>query len=251
MTEQRVRREPPTFRNLTVRRTETVSPLMTRVVLGGYELEGFIVDRPAASVRLLLPTGGVLEIPTWAGNEFLLRDGTRPIIRTFTPRRFDVENLELSIDVVLHGSGAASTWAETAQHGDRVAVSGPGRGYDIDPEATSFLLAGDETAIPAICQLLEHLPNVPITVHVSLSDEEARVDLHREVDVTWHTASDVQDSEESLYNAIRDADLESHLNIWAAGEAAAMQRIRKYLISEVDFPRSQTNVRGYWKRASG
>jgi NADPH-dependent ferric siderophore reductase len=162
-----------------------------------------------------------------------------------------VENLELSIDVVLHGSGAASTWAETVQRGDRVAVSGPGRGYDIDPEATSFLLAGDETAIPAICQLLEHLPNVPITVHVSLSDEEARVDVHREVDVTWHTASDVHDSEESLYNSIREADLESHLNIWAAGEAAAMQRIRRYLFSEVDFPRSQTNVRGYWKRAGG
>lgn len=248
MTEQRVRREPPAFRMLSFRRKEAVSPLMARAVLGGDELEGFVLDRPAASVRLLLPTAGVLEIPTWAGNEFLLSDGTRPIIRTFTPRRFDVENLELSIDVVLHGSGAASTWAAKARRGDRVAVSGPGRGYDIDPGATSFLLAGDETAIPAICQLLEYLPSVPIAVHVSLSDEKARVDLHREVDVTWHTAAGGVDSEVSLHNAIREADLESHLNIWAAGEAAAMQRIRRYLFGEVDFPRSQATVRGYWKR---
>jgi NADPH-dependent ferric siderophore reductase len=36
--------------------------------------------------------------------------------------------------------------------------------------------------------------------------------------------------------------------VWAAGEAAAMQRIRKYLFREIDFPRSDAHVRGYWKR---
>lgn len=41
------------------------------------------------------PKGRLLELPTWAGNEFIAQDGTRPIIRTFTPRRFDVEVLAL------------------------------------------------------------------------------------------------------------------------------------------------------------
>jgi NADPH-dependent ferric siderophore reductase len=96
---------------------------MTRVILGGAELEGFHVDEPAASVRLLLPTDDELVVPRWNGNEFLLGDGSRPVIRTFTPRRFDRESRELHLDVVLHGSGAASTWADTTQSGDRVAVS--------------------------------------------------------------------------------------------------------------------------------
>ena len=248
MTEVRTRREPPPFRSLTVRGTESVSPRMTRVILGGDELEGFSIDRPAASVRLLLPTAGELETPVWSGNEFLLSDGTRPTIRTLTPRRFDAEARELHLDVVLHGSGAASTWAQTTLPGDGVAVSGPGRGYHIDRDAAAFLLAGDETAIPAICQLLEHLPDVPIAVHLLVSHTEARVDLHRDVDVTWHVASDNSDSQDSLCDAIRATGLAHGLRIWAAGEAAAMQRIRNYLFREIDFPRPQATVRGYWKR---
>lgn len=163
-------------------------------------------------------------------------------------RRFDTAARELHLDVVLHGSGAASTWAETTLPGDSVAVSGPGRGYDIDRDAAAFLLAGDETAIPAICQLLEHLPSVPVAVHLLVSHTEARVDLHRDVAVTWHAASDNSDSQESLCDAIRATDLAHGLRIWAAGEAAAMQRIRNYLFREIDFPRSQATVRGYWKR---
>jgi NADPH-dependent ferric siderophore reductase len=247
MTELRTRREPPAFRRLSVREAESVSRRMTRVILGGSELEGFSIDLPAASVRLLLPTDGELEIPVWAGNEFLLNDGTRPIIRTFTPRRFDAGALELCLDVVLHGAGVASTWAETTEPGDEVAVSGPGRGYDIDPDATGFLLAGDETAIPAICQLLECLPEVPIVAHLLVSDESARVDLHRAVDITWHMMSNGSDRHDLLHNAIRTPDLSPDLQIWAAGEAAAMQRIRNYLFREIDFPRSQATVRGYWK----
>ncbi|MFV2000229.1 MAG: SIP domain-containing protein [Acidimicrobiia bacterium] len=36
--------------------------------------------------------------------------------------------------------------------------------------------------------------------------------------------------------------------MWAAGEAAAMQRIRKHLFDERDFQRSHATVRGYWQR---
>jgi NADPH-dependent ferric siderophore reductase len=35
--------------------------------------------------------------------------------------------------------------------------------------------------------------------------------------------------------------------VWAAGEAAAMQRIRKHLFDERNAPRDHTTVRGYWK----
>jgi NADPH-dependent ferric siderophore reductase len=41
--------------------------------------------------------------------------------------------------------------------------------------------------------------------------------------------------------------------VWAAGEAAAMQRLRKHLFEERDIPRARTTIRGYWKhgRAGG
>jgi len=223
---------------------------MKRVILSGPALEGFRLNEPAASVRLLLPTDRELVIPVWSGNEFLLEDGSRPIIRTFTPRRFDEQSFELHLDVVLHGSGAASMWAETARIGDEAAVSGPGRGYNIDPDASAYLLVGDETAIPAICQLLEYLPQVPIVVHLAISDPDARVDLHRDVDVTWHVVSGNPTADDTLVTAIRKTELIDGVRIWAAGNAAVMHRIRKHLFDERGFPRSHATVRGYWKHTN-
>src|SRR4029077_14850902 len=80
----RLRREPPRFRPVRVVHVEPVTPRMVRITLGGDELEGFTVDQPAASVRLLLPSPGIAELvmPVWNGNEFLLPDDSRPIIRT-------------------------------------------------------------------------------------------------------------------------------------------------------------------------
>lgn len=247
MTQQRVRREPPAFRTLSVMRTEAVSGHMTRVILTGDELEGFTVDQPATSLRLLLPTDGVLEIPTWRGNDFRLQSGDSPIIRTFTPRRFDPTSNQLHIDMVLHDGGIASEWIAGARAGDQVAVSGTGRGYEIDIAASEFILLGDETAIPAICQLLEYLPETPIAVHIAIRHMDAAVDLHRDVDVTWHEAPDVEHAESTLTKALRMIELTEGTRIWAAGEAGAMHQIRVHLFQDVDFPRSQATVRGYWK----
>jgi len=92
-----------------VRHIEQITPRMRRVILAGPELKGFPVPESAASIRLLLPTLEGLVIPEWTGNLFVLPDGSRATIRTFTPRRFDPQHLELSVDVVLHGTGAVST----------------------------------------------------------------------------------------------------------------------------------------------
>ena len=99
---RRLRREPPAFRPVEVRRVERVSPRMVRVTVSGPELAGFTVEQPAASVRVLLPSSGAADVvvPSWNGNEFLLPDGRRPTIRTFTPWRVDPEALERMLATV-------------------------------------------------------------------------------------------------------------------------------------------------------
>lgn len=236
-----MRREPPAFRRVEVRRTERLSSRFVRVTLAGPELDGFTVDEPAASVRILLPTPPSQELvmPTWNGNEFLLPDGARPALRTFTPRRADPAATELDIDVVLHGHGVASTWAADAQPGDDAAVSGPGRGYELDPAATHYLLAGDETAVPAIGQLLEVIPAATaVDVHVA-GEADAPLPTHRGATVHWH---------DDLVEAVTTAAFPDNARIWVAGEAATVQRIRKHLFNERGVSREQATVRGYWKR---
>lgn len=247
----RVRREPPVFRPVAVRAIAHVTPRMIRITLAGPSLEGLVVNDPAASVRLLLPSSGrELTMPTWNGNEFLHADGKRPAIRTFTPGRTDAKSLELDLDVVVHEGGVASGWAEQAEPGDRAAVSGPGRGYAIDGEATAFLLAGDETAIPAIAQLLEALPaGVPVQVHIEAAHPDARLALpdHARTTVKWSDLPAGAPPGDTLVAAISGADLVLGIQVWAAGEAAAMQRIRRHLFQERSLPRAQATVRGYWK----
>ena len=248
----RLRREPPAFRRAVVRRVEHVTPRMIRVTFGGDELAGLTVEQPAASVRVLLPSPGSddLVVPEWNGNEFLLPGGRRPAIRTFTPWRIDSDGLELDVGIVVHGGGVASAWAEAAQPGEDVAISGPGRGYRVDGDATAFLVAGDETALPAITQVLEALPtDASVQVCVELSHADGRLELPERAssDVGWSVLAPGAPPGDALEAAVRDAELAPDVRVWAAGEAAGVQRIRRHLFEERGIPRAQTAVRGYWK----
>ena len=253
----RLRREPPRFRRVSVVGVRRVGARMVRVTLAGPELAGFVVDQPAASVRVLFPAavGGRLEMPEWNGNEFLLADGSRAPIRTFTPGLVDPTALELDIDVVLHGSGGvASPWAAGAAVGDQLAVSGPGRGYAVDADAPGFVLVGDESAIPALSQLLEAVPaTVPVRVHVEVAAPDGRIDLprHPGATVVWHDLPAGAPPGEAMTAAMAGADLPAGVRVWVAGEAAAVQRIRRHLFDERGLSRSQATVRGYWKHGRG
>jgi len=248
----RLRREPPAFRRVAVHRVERLTPRMVRITLVGAELAGLTVEQPAASVRMLLPAPGSddLVVPEWNGNEFLLPDGRRPTIRTFTPWRGDPDALELEVGIVVHGGGVASEWAQSAQPGDEAAISGPGRGYVVDQDAPAFLVAGDETALPAITQVLDALPaGAPAHVRVEVAHADGRLELpeHANAHVEWRVLAPGAPPGEALAEAVRDADLPPDTRVWVAGEAAAVQRIRRHLFEERRIPRAWTAVRGYWK----
>ncbi len=223
---------------------------MRRVVLGGTELAGMPQPGPAASIRLVVPwPGGSFEVPEWAGNEFLLSDGRRPALRTFTPVELDVTSNELTIDIVRHPDGAVSGWAERAIPGDPAAVSGPGRPDAIDDDAGRYIVLGDETAIPAIRQLIRAIP-AAITIEAHI---EARVDAHLELPthprltMTWHDADPARLPGTRLREVVTEVELDSDSRVWAAGEAAAVQAIRKHLFTERGMERRHTSIRGYWK----
>ena len=253
----RIRREPPQFRDVEVQRVEPVGPRLVRLTFTGTDLGNMVGADPAASVRLLLPPGGTGELvmPAWNGNEFLLPDGRRPAIRTLTPLRAgtpfrgaDVD--ALALEVVMHGSGVASMWAAGVEPGYRAAISGPGRGYTVVRDAPAYLVGGDESAIPAIGQLLAALPT-EVSVHVCVEVErpDGRIALtdHPNATVEWCDLPNGAPPGEALVGAIRSAGLGPGVRVWVAGEAAGVQRVRRYLFEERELPRAQTSIRGYWK----
>lgn len=250
--ENRVRRAPPPFRRVSVVAVEAINPRLMRITFGGPELDGLIVTEPGASIRLLIPTTAAdeLVIPTWRGNEFLLPKDVKPAIRTFTPSMVDATSDQLVIDVVLHGRGAASEWAADVSIGDPAAVSGPGRGYTVDGTASGYLIGGDESAIPAIRQLLRAIPSsIPTRVLIEVTVPDARVDLpHSDnTTITWITPTPQSPPGTALADALIAAQVAAEDRVWVAGEAAAVQRVRKHLFTEVGFSRGNATIRGYWK----
>lgn len=245
-----VRKPPPPFRAVEVIRTEPLTPRLMRVVVGGPELEGFEPPEPASSVRIVVAwPGEEFELPEWTGNEFLLADGRRPALRTFTPVAFDADALELTLDIVRHPGGAISTWVETAEPGDPVGVSGPGRSEVIDPDAARAIVVGDETAIPAIRQLIETTPpsvDLEITIETNTADAELPLPERAGCTVTWIVLGPDDAPGSALLPPVEAADLGPDDRVWAAGEAAGVQRIRMHLRNR-DVPRSHATVRGYWK----
>jgi NADPH-dependent ferric siderophore reductase len=248
----RVRREPPAFRRLAVARTDRRTPHLVRVTLTGAELAGFEPPLPAGSVRLLIPDapGAELIVPVWNGNAFFHVDGRRPVIRTLTPLRHDPAVNELDVDIVLHGAAPLSDWAVDAQPGDPAAISGPGRGYTIDPNVSRYVLAGDESALPAIGQLLAALPpGAAVTVIAEVANADARVPLpdHPNADLRWVDRREGAAPGAALVEAVFGSSITREARVWAAGEAAAVQRIRRHVFGELGISRGQASVRGYWK----
>ncbi len=228
---------------------------MLRLVFEGHGLRELVAPEPASSVRLLVPSPGTTELlmPEWNGNEFLLPDGSRPALRTFTPLRFDPDAGRLDLEIVRHAGGAVSEWAEQAEVGDPAAISGPGRGWALPDGTTELLLLGDETALPAITQLWDLVAaEVAITAHVEVVDGAATQELPARGGATieWHVLAPTDAPGAALVRVAAGLpDIAATAHVWAAGEAAAMQAIRTRCFDGLGMTRSQTTIRGYWKPA--
>ncbi len=289
--------EPWAFGRFAVARIVDLTPTFRRFAL-----------RPLDEVRLADPgfdqrikvvppsPQGIDAMPTgadWYAAWRAMPHEARPPFRTYTVRGFAGD--ELLVDVALHGpDGPAARWAMSASTGDELLVLGPNAdhpgphgGIDFVPPARCghHLLAGDETAVPAIARILEQLPRdargtvvveVPhagdaaylpshpgFTVHVLAREDrphgEALVARVAEVAaglVETHPGVEPEEVDidggllwEVPRNARGGAALRSApLYAWLAGEAGAITCIRRHLVKELGVDRRAVAFMGYWRQ---
>ncbi|GHB62483.1 siderophore-interacting protein [Streptomyces viridiviolaceus] len=242
-------RKPHTAR---VVRTERLTPHMQRVVLGGEELAGFPADTCTDHyVKLLFPAAGV-TYPEPFDMERIREEFPReqwPVTRTYTVRQWDAEHLELTLDFVIHGDeGLAGPWAKRVRPGETVRFMGPGGAYAPDPAADWHLLAGDESALPAIARSLEALPDGARAfafVEIDGPQEEQKIDS--DVEVVWlHRAG--RPTGQALVEAVRALDFpEGRVHAFVHGEAGCVKELRKLLRVERQIPREDLSISGYWR----
>jgi NADPH-dependent ferric siderophore reductase len=246
-------RTAPRFRNLTVANVTRLTPRSVRITLTGDDLAGFATDGPASHLKLVFPAPGQERpaLPTVGPDGLVWPAGQpRPLMRTYTPRRFDPVRGELDIDFVLHNhAGPASAWAYRARPGDTVVVVGPRGRYLPDPASGWHFIAGDETALPAIATILEVLPpGVPAVVIVEVADAEEQLPLDSKADlrVTWLYRGEAT-AGSALELAVAAAELPSgDGQVFVAAEARAMRRIRRHLLNDRGIDSDRLYTRGYW-----
>lgn len=247
-------RKKPQLHSGRVIRTETLTPHMTRVVLGGDGLADFPAgEHTDHYVKFVFPLPGV-TYPEPFDMAAIRADFPRdqwPATRTYTVRSWDPAALELTVDFVIHGdAGLAGPWARSVQPGERMFLLGPGGGYSPGTDADWHLLAGDESALPAIAASLEQMPSgatVHALVEVTGPEEEQELDLPDGIEVTWlHRGTERPGS--LLVAAVRELDFPSgQVQAFVHGEAGFVKELRHHLRLERGVTREQLSISGYWR----
>ncbi len=291
------------FFDAVVARVRPLGPSTVRITLTGPQLGRFGVAGDDQRVKLVLaPDPAAVDELRPAGAEWYpawcaLPEERRPVLRTYTVRAARPEVAEVDLDVVLHGTGdgpdgtagPAATWAAQAAVGDPVVLLGPdrpgrGRAWGVEwaPPATAsrLLLAGDETALPAVGAILEALPpgrRAVAVLEVPQAGDVQDLRLPDGVGVRWlaradrprgellvpavHAAlvelgvaaapaaapEDVDLDTEPLWEVPEDPAAGAGCYAWLAGEAGVVKRLRRHLVGDLGVDRRSVAFMGYWR----
>lgn len=286
----------------------SLSDHFTRVTFFGAQFDTFGTAGLDQRIKIVLPLPGcgLCDIGadddragadgTWYDRWRALPDAERNPLRTYTIRAVRPEQREIDVDFVTHAGhgalGPAARWLQAASIGSDVVIVGPDErsperaiGLDWHPaHATDLLLAGDESAAPAICSILESLPagrRARAFIEVPVEADALPRVLPTGCEITW-LARDKAPHGERLDEAVRDwvADNGALINLavaahaqpladvdvdcdplwespnngsgtgfyaWLAGESGMIKVLRRFLVSETGIDRSRVAFMGYWR----
>ncbi|MGC0271742.1 siderophore-interacting protein [Pseudactinotalea sp. Z1739] len=223
-----------------VTNVRTLGPNFRRVTFTGAQMGWFGTYGQDQRIKILFPLAdghltdvgaddaGIAMAGTWYERWREAPQERRCPLRTYTIRAVRPDVAEIDVDMVIHGdAGPASRWLQQAARGDRVVVVGPdarsrqyATGADWAPgTATELLLAGDETAAPAICSILEDLgadKRARAFIEVPGQGDFLDVDHGDHAQITW-LGRDGAGHGEHLIPAVRS---------WVAAHAAVVDDAR-------------------------
>ncbi|MGF1909271.1 siderophore-interacting protein [Vibrio kasasachensis] len=226
---------------VTVRSSETITPNMQRLILQGEVLRSFPDDCEGGYIKLLFNSQGGTDLSDIA-------EGERPVMRTYTIRRYMPDHHSIEVDFVRHITqdsqcGFASRWAINAQVGDAIEIRGPGSISNLNHDADWFLLAADMTALPALSAKVKQLPSNAqgyAIIQLVNDDDRQHLEVPSGIEVHWIT--------EEISQAVRLLTwLEGQASAWVACEFDSMRGLRQYLRNEKEIGRDFIYISSYWK----
>ncbi len=241
---------------LTVLGRERLSPHTVRITAGGPGFDALRMNEftdKYAKIIFVDPSLGLTPPYDLAALRESLRPDQQPVTRTYTLRRADAERQQVTIDFVVHGDeGIAAPWAAHAEPGDVLTMSGAGGAYRPDPDCDWHLLAGDESALPAICSALEALPgDARGLAYLETSDPGQYLDAKPPagLEIVWLQRPEPGSRPQLLADTLLAGPwLSGRADVFAHGERESMKAVRAALKTRLG-DGDQLSLSGYW--ASG
>ncbi|SDQ27040.1 siderophore-interacting protein [Microbacterium sp. cf332] len=232
------------FRSVRLVARQWLTPGYVRVRLEGVDLRGF--DSPGCDdhIRVFFP-----EVPPDSIDEMRAAPS-----REYTPLAWDPDDCWLDLEFALHGGGVAAAWAANAELGSTVGIGGPRGSAVLTGRPDGWLLAGDETAVPAIRRFV-HLMDADavgrVLVEVDDRDHELPIapppgvvveQVHRGA---ASAGTPLAARLETLVAADRPAGA---VFAFVAAEQSIVRPARRLLLDRWGLEPDQMTVKGYWKR---
>lgn len=236
------------FRRVRLDRREWLTPGYVRVRLVGDELVGFTSLGADDHLRIFFPDGEPDSVEE-------LRAAPS---REYTPSRFADDWLEL--EFAIHGdpaagtAGVAAAWAATAPIGAIAGVGGPRGSKVVDGRPDFWMLAGDETAVPAMRRfagLMDDQARGRVLVEVADAAHELPIDAPAGVVVEQvHRGSTAPGSTLAARLSALGAGQRPSGSIlgFVAAEQSIVKPGRELLLERWGVPAEQTVIKGYWRR---
>lgn len=250
---------------------ERISPSFVRLSLAGEGLNAWRHLGFDQWFRLAIPVAGDATRFDRLSERFDMRGylryltlprATRPAIRNYTVREFDAEARRLDIDFVVHGedetasagssgSGIAGPWAASLPLGAHVALIDQGCGYRPVADATRVVLAGDESALPAVLGILRDLPRDAVGHAIIEVPDAADRQAHEApdgVDVHWVVrAHSAAPGAEALAALTELPAWTGPVSAFVAGEQKLATGGRRHLVNDRGVGRGAVDFCGYWR----
>lgn len=146
-----------------------------------------------------------------------------------------------SFDIYAHDGSPTTDWALAARAGDPLVISGPGGG-DL-PRAERFLIAGDETALPAIRDILARSPHARGLALVETGEAADRLleKVPEGIELRW-----IDRAAGGLWPALAAEEIGSDCFVWIAARAPLVRQARERFSAQPGFDRTRAYFASYW-----
>lgn len=167
----------------------------------------------------------------------------RTLRRRYTVRDADPATHTLAIEAVLHGHGPGAAWAGAAAAGDEVLLYGPRAGAEVH-NGDRVLVLADDAGLPAVLELLPHLPtDATVVVEVADAAEEQPVP-----GISWRHRDGRRAGEpDDLLAAARRFGATAADAAYVLAESRVTAAVREVLL-RAGIPRDRLHAKGYWNR---